>query len=45
MPELERLLRERFGLVQVVPPEPWAVYRVECGGVHGAPNGTTGQVS
>lgn len=45
MPELERTLRERFGLVQVVPAEPWPVYRVDCGAVHGAPNGTAGQVS
>jgi 4-amino-4-deoxy-L-arabinose transferase-like glycosyltransferase len=30
MPELERTLRERFGLTQVVPPDPWAVYRVGC---------------
>lgn len=41
MPELERALRERFALTQVVPPEPWAVYRVECGTASG---GAAGQV-
>jgi len=41
MPDLERALREHFGLVQVVPPDPWPVYRIECGT---AP-GDTGQVS
>lgn len=43
MPELERILRERFGLTQVVPPEPWAVYRVECGAAASA--GAPRQVS
>ncbi|MBM4247584.1 MAG: hypothetical protein FJ148_27985 [Deltaproteobacteria bacterium] len=31
LPGLERALRQRFGLTQVLPPAPWAVYRVECG--------------
>lgn len=33
LPALERTLRGRFGLTEVLPPAPWAVYRVECGAV------------
>lgn len=35
--KLERALRARFRLTQVVAPEPYAVFRIECAAVDGAP--------
>lgn len=32
MPALQAALARRFGLTEVLPPEPYAVYRVGCGG-------------